>query len=127
MPDPVFLLCLVQCIEIQQNFPFRLCLAVFLQRGTTPDSGRIGLVTPEVVIKIALLADVGNAHIGIENAPEIVAQGSELLLCLKFLFRILILLPDPGQCLFARYIFEPEIGVFDACRGLCNCCCCHGG
>src|SRR6185437_16917757 len=46
---PLLVLDLVQRVHVQQGFPLRAGLAVFVQRGAPPDAARMRLVLPEVV------------------------------------------------------------------------------
>src|SRR5262249_681860 len=46
VPDPVLLLGLRECVEIEYRLPFRLGLAVFVERGAPPEAALVLLVAP---------------------------------------------------------------------------------
>src|SRR5262249_3426768 len=70
MPYPNFLVRLRQRIQIEDGLPRRLVLPIVRERGAAPESARVILVAPEVVVGVADLLHVRNLGVGVEDREE---------------------------------------------------------
>ncbi|MNT70079.1 hypothetical protein D3C72_2084350 [compost metagenome] len=68
-------------------------------------------VAPEIIVKLAFLADVGNALLRVEDGFQARLQGGEAGLGFQFPGADGIVLPDPGQRLVAEDFFQPQMGI----------------
>ena len=110
-PDPVHAFGLAQGVDVEQDFPRRVFLAVFGQRGAAPDALRVLLVAPEVVVVLAALGHVGNAGVGIEDVQQVLAHLFEAGISGQLLFGNGVSGADPVQGLFAFDVLKPQVGV----------------
>ena len=117
MPDPVFTFGLVQCIQVQDGFPFWLRLAVFGQRRTAPDAAFVVLVLPEVVVVITDLLHTGDLGVGIQHLQDAGLQLLEALRGGDFRFGPGVLCLHPLQWFFASDFFQPGVLVVSHFRG----------
>src|SRR5690606_9698169 len=70
VPDPVLALGGVERVQVQQQFPLGVVLAVFLERGAAPDAALVVPVAPEVVVVVAHLADGGDPLVGVVDGEQ---------------------------------------------------------
>src|SRR5690606_4425613 len=71
VPDPVLALGGIERVQIEQQFPLGVVLAVFLERGAAPDAALVVFVAPEVVVVVAHLADGGDALVGVIDGEQL--------------------------------------------------------
>ena len=112
VPDPALLFRFAECVEIENDLPLWVGLAIFFERGPTPEAPLVLLVAPEVVKKIAGLAHLRDAFFGVENPQQPLVEFLELCRFGEFVGAGFVLLLDPRERLFARDLFQPEVGIF---------------
>src|SRR5262249_33655543 len=96
-PDPIFVFCRGEFVEIQHDLPNRLALLEFGQAGASPKAAWILLIAPEIVVVLTMLGDIGNAFLRIEDRQQSGADGFEDSRGLEFLRAECVLLTNPAQ------------------------------
>ncbi|MNM80384.1 hypothetical protein D3C81_923540 [compost metagenome] len=114
VPDPVFVLGLVQRIQVEHGLPGRRGLAVLGQGGATPQAALVLLVLPEVVVVITDLLHAGNLGVRVEHLADAGLHLLEGRGLRQARLGLGVLFLDPGQRLVAGDVLQPgvTVGVF---------------
>src|SRR5262249_25801277 len=111
LPNPVLFFIGGKFVEVEDCFPFGFGLFEFFECGAPEDAADIVGVAPEVVIPRAVLGDVWNAFLGIEDGEQAASNWLEVRRGFKLVGADCILGACPVERLVAGDVFEPLVGI----------------
>ena len=132
-PHPVLAFGLGERIDVEDRFPSRRRLTIFVEAGAAHDAALVFGIAPEVVVPGADLFDRGYAFVRVVDREQAIVERRISGRCVELFARADILLVDPAERVGAIDVFEPAVGVIvrgcvgHRCRGCCHRRRCHGG
>ncbi len=113
-PHPLLPLRRREGVDVEEDLPGGVVLAVLLGRGAPPQALRPVRVPPEVVEVRAAAHGVGDAVGVVEDLAQLAAQRLEAGVAGERGGGLGVPLADPVQCGLTRHVFQPEETIFSS-------------